>query len=325
MRNRRTSPVLTILVPAAVLGLIVSYFFLPGGEMPETAFIRTEWLSILLAMVCLGATAVSLGLLNYSSFLFTSDTRLLYLPFLLTVLSIPGAMHLSVYHIAAFLMVWSIYFVTRYISSEHIQPAYAFGAVLLSGAASMTVPQLVYAQIYIFLYCLYMRGQSPMRYILSCIAAAAVPWIYVMAWCYISPLSLQSTEFLSHFREGMALSLPDTAGMPLTGMIWCGITLMLGIRAAVFVLSRSRERNKAQKNAFAFSVALSVVCLLAAVFCGGFQEPLSAMVTAVPLSFPVFDLFTNGRRIEVRLWVVLLILAAAAIRVSEFLPGLLPF
>ena len=121
----------------------------------------------------------------------------------------------------------------------------------------------------------------------------------------------------------MALSLPEIGGMPLMDMIWAGFCLLLGLRAIVFVLARGRERNKAQKNAFGLSVALSVVCLLATVFCREYREPLSVIVTAVPFSFLVFDLFTNGRRIEAGLWISLLVLAAAAMRVSEFLPGLL--
>ena len=111
--------------------------------------------------------------------------------------------------------------------------------------------------------------------------------------------------------------------MALSDAVLSCFALLLVIRALLFVSVKNRERNKAQKNAFGLSVALSVVCLLATVFCREYREPLSVIVTAVPFSFLVFDLFTNGRRIEAGLWISLLVLAAAAMRVSEFLPGLL--
>lgn len=323
MREHRNSPVLAMLAAVAVLGLAVSYFFLPADVVPERAITDIRWLSIVLALACFCVTAVSMGLLNYSSFLFTSDTRLLYLPYLVTVLSIPGAMHLGPYHVSALLMIWSVFYAMRYVESEHVRMGYAFGVVIFAGTASMLVPSMVYAEIYIFLFCFYVRGQAFVRYLLSSIAAASVPWIYVLSWCYLRPESLQTVEYLRFFREGMALSLPEIGGMPLMDMIWAGFCLLLGLRAIVFVLARGRERNKAQKNAFGLSVALSVVCLLATVFCREYREPLSVIVTAVPFSFLVFDLFTNGRRIEAGLWISLLVLAAAAMRVSEFLPGLL--
>lgn len=93
----------------------------------------------------------------------------------------------------------------------------------------------------------------------------------------------------------------------------------------IFVLSRGRERNKAQKNSFGLSVALSVIFFLTAAFCEGLGTPLFIMPAAVPLSFVVFDLFTNGGRVEVGAWTVLLLLLAAVNRILEFFPDILLF
>lgn len=49
------------------------------------------------------------------------------------------------------------------------------------------------------------------------------------------------------------------------------------------------------------------------------------MPAAVPLSFVVFDLFTNGGRVEVGAWTVLLLLLAAVNRILEFFPDILLF
>ena len=98
MRESRKSPALSLLSAVVMTGLVVSYFFLPdSSSMHADGMVGTPWLSTLLAIVFLTAIAVSMGLLNYSSFLFTSDTKLLYLPYLIFVLSVPGSMDFGLF------------------------------------------------------------------------------------------------------------------------------------------------------------------------------------------------------------------------------------
>ena len=94
---------------------------------------------------------------------YTSDTKLLYLPYLLAALSVPGSMELSVWHIAALLILWAVFYAVRYLNSEQLRMDYIFGAMLMAGAASAIVPCLMYAQIFIFIHCLYRRGQEPLQ------------------------------------------------------------------------------------------------------------------------------------------------------------------
>ncbi len=314
MRDSRKSPLLNVLLAVAVLVLAVLCFVLPeAGDRTGSGIVHIPWLSDLLALVCITGTVVSMGLLNYSSFLFTSDAGRLYLPYLLMIIPLPGVMGLSLSHIAAFLMVWSIFFAAGYINEERIRTDYAFGAVLTAGTASVLMPCLVYAEVFIFLYCLYIRGaQSLMRYVLASLAGAAVPWVYLAAAGFIFPVPVSLGNFLHDFRQNAALTVPSFGGMETADAVGMALILLLALRSAVFVLLRGRERNKAQKNAFGLSVALSLVLILSAVFCGGMREPLVVMTAAVPVSFMSFDLFTNGRRTETYIWLILLVLAAAA-------------
>lgn len=322
MRGSRNTQLLDYLLIIVTAASAVSCFFLPAaGQETAGTFISLPWLSSILSMICLAAVAVSMGILNYSSFLFTSGTGRLYLPYLLTVLSVPGVMSFGFHHLSALLTVWSMFFTAGYINSEDLRTDYAFGAVLTAGVASMMVPYMTYVEIFVFLYCLYVRNQSLARYLLVSLAGAAVPWVYVAVWGFVFPDSLSLGDYAANFRHGMALNIPDFGGMRLSTLIFASFAVLLALRAMVFVLMRGRERNKAQKNSFGLSVALSVLSVLMTVFCGGFEDPLFILPAAVPVSFVTFDLFTNGRKAEVAMWIVLLVLLAAAWRILDFFPG----
>ena len=113
--------------------------------------------------------------------------------------------------------------------------------------------------------------------------------------------------------------MPELSGMDLQTAIYLSLLAVIGIRAVVYIVSRSQERNKAQKNAFGLSAALSVFMLILELLFGGSLPPSSIIVAAVPFSFAVFDFLSNGRRVETNVLVSLLLLAAALLRVSEFL------
>ena len=315
MRDSRTSAILNLTLGIVSAAMAVSCFFLPEENVP--------WLSSLLALLSLAAVAVSMGILNYSSYLFTSDTKRLFLPYLICVLSVPGIMDAGPFHIAALLTVWTMFLAAGYINSDRVRMDFAFGSVLIAGAASMAVPCLVYAQIVTVLYCLYVRNQEPLRYLLSILAGAGIPWLYVVVWSFIFPGLTDLGAFLGRYAHGMELSLPSFDGMTLPEMSWAVLLSLLIIRSLVFVIQRRRERNKAQKNAFGLSVALSVVMFLAVFFCGGLEEPLLLMSAGVPAAFAAYDLFINGRRAEAGVWLALLMLSAVAVRLSEFFPDIL--
>ena len=315
MRDSRTSAILNLTLGIVSAAMAVSCFFLPEENVP--------WLSSLLALLSLAAVAVSMGILNYSSYLFTSDTKRLFLPYLICVLSVPGIMDAGPFHIAALLTVWTMFLAAGYINSDRVRMDFAFGSVLIAGAASMAVPCLVYAQIVTVLYCLYVRNQEPLRYLLCILAGAGIPWLYVVVWSFIFPGLTDLGAFLGRYAHGMELSLPSFDGMTLPEMSWAVLLSLLVIRSLVFVIRRRRERNKAQKNAFGLSVALSVVMFLTVVFCGGLEEPLLLMSAGVPAAFAAYDLFINGRRAEAGAWLALLMLSAVAVRLSEFFPDIL--
>ena len=202
MRDKRKSPLLIFLLAISVVVLAVSYFFLPDGvAKPDTGLISIPWLSCAAALVCLAVTAASMGLLNYNDFLYTSDTKLLYLPYLLAALSVPGSMELSVWHIAALLILWAVFYAVRYLNSEQLRMDYIFGAMLMAGAASAIVPCLMYAQIFIFIHCLYRRGQEPLRHLLASLAGTALPWVCAAALAFFFPESFSIEGYAAFFKK----------------------------------------------------------------------------------------------------------------------------
>lgn len=320
MNEQRNSAVMVVLLAACAAGLAVSGFFLPDWNGAACSIVRPLWLSHILAGLCLLATAVSLGYINSDCFIFSSDSRLLYLTYLMAVLSLPCAMTLTLYHIAALLVLWSMFYSLKYVNSENHRLYYAFVAGLLSSAASLMVPQLIYAGIFLLLYCIYRRTQDVLRLLLSYVSASLVPWIYVISWIYIFGKSDISGFMAGYLSE---LSFPLFPETDVADAVCIAFSILLGIRAIIFVLSMNRERNKAQKNSFGLSVALSFVAVVSGILYGGSISPLFIAVAAVPLSFAVFDYLTNGRKQEVYIFLSCFLLLSVSVRLLEFFPGLL--
>ena len=169
------------------------------------------------------------------------------------------------------------------------------------------------------LYVAFVRGQSLGRLLLSYLSAVALPWVYVSVWYGFFVEDGTFRQFLADYGGGLVPSLPVLSGMELQTAIYLSLLAIIGFRSVVHVVSKGHERNKAQKNAFGLSVALSVFILILELLFGGSLPPSSIIVAAVPFSFAVFDFLSNGRRIETNILLSLLLLAAVLLRVSEFL------
>ena len=316
---RQSSPVMALLLAVVAAGMAVSAFFLPAGQDGTASVLQPDWLSNVLSLLTLLAVAVSLDYVNSNNFQFSSDSRLLYLPYLLAVLTFSGAISLTYSHLAAFLTVWTMYFTLMYVNSENHRPYYAFMAGLTSSIAALMLPPLLYVCAFVMLYVAFVRGQSLGRLLLSYLSAVALPWVYVSVWYGFFVEDGTFRQFLADYGGGLVPSLPVLSGMELQTAIYLSLLAVIGIRAVVYIVSRSHERNKAQKNAFGLSAALSIFVLALELLFGGTMTSLSVIVAAVPFSFAVFNFLSNGRRVETSLLLSLLLLAAVLLRVFGFL------
>ena len=291
--TRQSSPVMTLLLAVAAAGMAVSAFFLPDVHECTVSIVQPEWLSNVLSLLTLLAVAVSLNYVNSNNFQFSSDSKLLYLPYLLAVMAFPGAITLTYCHLAAFLTVWTLYFTLMYVNGEYHRLYYAFMAGLVSSLSALLLPPLLYVCAFIMLYV-----------------------IFVLIF-FRQPGALKG--FLADFGAGLSPSLPAFSGMDILTAVYLSLLILIGIRAVVCIVSRSHERNKAQKNAFGLSAALSIFVLALELLFGGTMTSLSVIVAAVPFSFAVFNFLSNGRRVETSLLLSLLLLAAVLLRVFGFL------
>ena len=135
--TRQSSPIMTLLLAVAAAGLAVSAFFLPDVHECTVSIVQPEWLSNVLSLLTLLAVAVSLNYVNSNNFQFSSDSKLLYLPYLLAVMAFPGAITLTYCHLAAFLTVWTLYFTLMYVNGEYHRLYYAFMAGLVSSLSAL--------------------------------------------------------------------------------------------------------------------------------------------------------------------------------------------
>ena len=317
--TRQSSPIMTLLLAVAAAGLAVSAFFLPDVHECTVSIVQPEWLSNVLSLLTLLAVAVSLNYVNSNNFQFSSDSKLLYLPYLLAVMAFPGAITLTYCHLAAFLTVWTLYFTLMYVNGEYHRLYYAFMAGLVSSLSALLLPPLLYVCAFILLYIIYLRGQDIIRLLLAYLSAVLLPWVYAAVWMifFRQPGALKG--FLADFGAGLSPSLPAFSGMDILTAVYLSLLGLIGIRAVVYIVSRSHERNKAQKNAFGLSAALSIFVLALELLFGGTMTSLSVIVAAVPFSFAVFNFLSNGRRVETSLLLSLLLLAAVLLRVFGFL------
>ena len=317
--SRQSSPVIKLLLAVAAAGLAVSAFFLPDVHKGVVSIVQPEWLSNVLSLLMLLAVAVSLNYVNSNNFQFTSDSKLLYLPYLLAVLTFPGSTTLTYCHLAAFLTVWTLYFTLMYVNGEYHRLYYAFMAGLVSSLSALMLPPLLYVCAFILLYIIYLRGQDIARLLLAYLSAILLPWIYVAVWMIVFRQPGALGDSLADFGAGLIPSLPAFSGMDIQAAIYLSLLVLIGIRAVVYIVSRDSERNKTQKNAFGLSAALSVIVLILELFFSPEMTAGSVVMAAVPFSFAVYDFLTNGRRTETSFFLIVLLLLAVVVRVSEFL------
>ena len=316
MRDSRQPVILIILSAVVVVGLAVSGFFIDSGG---GGLVSPLWLSHALSLVAMLVTVLSLNYVNSNNFLFTSDSRLLYLPYMLAVLAVPGCNELSIHHAAAFLTVWAVYYALMYVNSETHRLYYAFMAALVSSLSAMLLPPMLYTGAFLLLYCLWYRGQDAARLLLAFVSALILPWVYVAVWDYIFHPSSAFVDSLAAYGRSLVPSLPSFSGVGWKCMIYFVLLSVMGMRAVVYVSTRGSERNKAQKNAFGLSAALSVIVLILELFFSPEMTAGSVVMAAVPFSFAVYDFLTNGRRTETSFFLIVLLLLAVVVRVSEFL------
>ena len=276
--SRQSSPVIKLLLAVAAAGLAVSAFFLPDVHKGVVSIVQPEWLSNVLSLLMLLAVAVSLNYVNSNNFQFSSDSKLLYLPYLLAVLTFPGSTTLTYCHLAAFLTVWTLYFTLMYVNGEYHRLYYAFMAGLVSSLSALMLPPLLYVCAFILLYIIYLRGQDIARLLLAYLSAILLPWIYVAVWMIVFRQPGALGDSLADFGAGLIPSLPAFSGMDIQAAIYLSLLVLIGIRAVVYIVSRDSERNKAQKNAFGLSAALSVIVLILELF---FSPEMTAVLCRI--------------------------------------------
>ena len=223
---RQSSPVMALLLAVVAAGMAVSAFFLPAGQDGTASVLQPDWLSNVLSLLTLLAVAVSLNYVNSNNFQFSSDSRLLYLPYLLAVLAFPDAISLTYSHLAAFLTVWTMYFTLMYVNSENHRPYYAFMAGLTSSMAALMLPPLLYVCAFIMLYVIFVRGQALARLLLSYLSAVALPWVYVSVWYGFFVEDGTFRQFLADYGGGLVPSLPELSGMDLQTAIYLSLEAM---------------------------------------------------------------------------------------------------
>ena len=230
MRDSRQPVILIILSAVVVVGLAVSGFFIDSGG---GGLVSPLWLSHALSLVAMLVTVLSLNYVNSNNFLFTSDSRLLYLPYMLAILAVPGCNELSIHHAAAFLTVWAVYYALMYVNSETHRLYYAFMAALVSSLSAMLLPPMLYTGAFLLLYCLWYRGQDAARLLLAFVSALILPWVYVAVWDYIFHPSSAFVDSLAAYGRSLVPSLPSFSGVGWKCMIYFVLLSVMGMRAVV--------------------------------------------------------------------------------------------
>lgn len=320
--NRRDNPLWNVFPALMIAALAISGFFL-GHQVPEfMGMDLPSWLSRSLALVSITATVISIGYINSNCFIFTSDSRLLYIPYLLAVLSLPETLYMTKYHLAGLLLVWSIYYTVNYINNEPHRIRYPFMAGLTVSCAAIFVPPLVYMAALLLIYIIYRRSQDVFRMLLAFFAACLVPWIYVISVNYM--LDAHSlADFMAVYAHDLLPSMPCFSELSIVETVLFVFAALLLLRSVIFVLMRSAEKNKAQNNAFRLSVALSVFIVLLVFFYFEDIRPAAVCLVVPPASFVVFDYLSKGNFTEARIFVVLMLVLAAVARITAFFPDTL--
>lgn len=301
------------------LFLAVTSFFVmsQGGTSLILGGINDE-LSHILSIIILTVIAISLSYVNSNCFLFTSDSGLLWGSYLAIAFMTSGISYFTEYHIGALLLLWSIYFIIKFLTEENYKPSLLFYSILGISVTSSMIPPMIFLLPVFFIFSFSRGNGSWLKTLLTIIGGVLLPVLYIHCDCFIRDAGT-FTDYFNWYLASLSLSSFGFGRQPIIYAIYVFMIAILGIRSVISVIMTYGSKNRVQKVSSVVSLSMTFAMTVIYILYFSVASRLLGIILLVPLSFSIYDFYYNVGKKEGRTFLTIFIAISAALRIYELI------
>lgn len=293
----------------SVIALMVSSFFLCDVSI----------ISSLLSIAVLFLIGFSLYYINNSYFFVSTNSFIFVCLYFLLIFSNPSVLQFSRYHIAALLLVWSLFFVIKYIVDKKLN----YGAVLLStlmiATVSIILPPAIWIALGVFVFSIFKKRSGVFKYFLTFTGAYIIVLFYLFSYYYFFG-KLDIVGFFNGYFDAIKGAGFNIMKMDIIHIFFYFVVLLLAIRS-FFFFDKGRSMLKViHRMVISLSFFMTFLSVILFLLYYSDEKTPAELILFIPFSLIFLNFISNiENKKESRACVLLLIIVSLVYRVSFFL------
>lgn len=288
-----------VTLAVAAVGVIASFFITESTILSHAA-----------ALACIILISLSLYYINNNCFLVSPNSSLLPSIFLLMVFANPSSIAFSRYHIVGLIMIWSVFFGVKYLSDEKEKIGMLFFSVLLASISAIVLPPMAWVFAALFVINFFLRPVGFVKYLLTCVSAAILPFIYIFSYRYMFS-QMDLVPYFQNYWNTISDVEFSFAGMDIIRIFCYLMIVAMFFRSLSFAAFTITNKKRESKKLILYSYLYTVIITFLIVM---YHEPgrsSSVILLSLPFSILFFDFLTNnGRKNESSAFLLLLIVVS---------------
>lgn len=223
-----------------------------------TGFFEGGFIRVSLSIVLLVLLSISLSYFSSAYYKVSRSQVLLYTLYIVFVLLVPGIMKFDGAYISATALLWSAFFMIKFITQERYSPSDLFISVVGLSLTVVFAPEIVPVVPICLLFVFYNRNIFLLRSLVISIGALLIPWIWLVSILFIFDLADVSLLY-RYYIDIISLPEIDTSG---AGFFFAIGLLLLMVRPSMLFVRRFSESNRVQRVAGALTTLLTLFSIL---------------------------------------------------------------
>ena len=248
------------------------------------AFFEGGFLEISPSILILVLLSISLSYFSSAYYKVSRSQVLLYTLYIIFVLLVPGILKFNGAYISAATLLWSAFYMIKFITQERYSPSDLFISVQGLSLTALFTPELLPVVPICILFVFYNRNILLLRSLVISIGALLVPWIWLVSVIFIFNLADVSLLY-GYYIDRLTLPEIDTSG---AGFFFAIGLLLLMVRPLMVLVRRYSECNRAQRAAGALTTLLTFFSIVMMFL---YSSRLMAPLHVVLMVFPSMSLY----------------------------------
>lgn len=250
----------------------------------NTGFLEGGFISVSPSVILLVLLSISLSYFGSAYYKVSRSQVLLYTLYIVFVLPVPGVLKFNGAYISAAALLWSAFYMIKFITQEKYSPSDLFISVLGLSLTALFTPETLPVVPVCLLFVFYNRNIFLLRSLVISIGALLVPWIWFISILVIFDLA-DPTLVYGYYIDRLALHGIVTGGM---GFFFATGLLVFLVRPFMVFFRRYSESNRVQRVACALTTILT---LLSIVMMFLYSSESMAPLHVVLMLFPSMSLY----------------------------------